>query len=1031
MIDEAAGVAKYKARKKVALRKLEVAENNLLRLGDIIHEVARQMRSLKRQVGAAKRYGEYEKELRELEVREAFAQYASLTGQEKNLKDGLSEVKSKQESALAALSKEEAAREQSGVGLLECDRRLLASREKVHAIDSQMDKLEAQRAILKERLKMAGETKRRALQDGEKLRSAAEELQTELDSAEKKRQELFKQCEQTRGKLAQKEKRIAQTAKLVQESEKAIDKLMSTAARAADERTAVAARVDNIDANLRATKARAQDVSERETSVKTRLDECLKANEKSLAAIKEKESVVRDLEKRREDLRQFLSEKVDQRNTLELELNKTREERAERNSRLESLRELRDRYEGFYAGARAILMAKKQGEKHAKDVIGPVAELIRVDKRHEAAVEAALGDYVQAVVTKSVSNAEACIDALKRTKAGRATFLALEAADRFAKRKKSERDVPKTPGARSCAELVDTDARYHGVVQALLGDCVVVETLQEAMAINLNGYRCAVTLDGELVERCGAVAGGKSGASQTGFLGREREVTELEQVVVELDRDLEAEREALKALAREIADVEQEMFSAESDREKERTELAEARRELYRQEEEKKRYEAELAVLATDKADLSKRVRELERERAESADLLAAAEQQNKDYAGRVDEERARLNERRIEASALADKLTELKVTLSALEQLMSGLETERARIAEERRDRIKRAADLETETQKADEDTAELSRAIEQVTKSAQELMEDKSAAQKAVAQNEQLRQNTLEKIDLSETALKDKRTRCQQLQERCHRLEIELSHITERIEALRSKVQSEHETDLTSLTSEQVGTDDLDEEQRAQRVATLKRRVQLMGPVNLRAIEEYDELRERHEFLVAQHKDLVKAKESLLQVVRKINQTAEAMFMQTFTAVRANFHEVFRRLFNGGMARLSLSDETDILECGVEIEARPPGKRLQGISLLSGGESTLTAIALLFAIFKAKRSPFCILDEVDAALDEANTGRFLELLDDFGKDTQFIIITHNKRTMERATVLYGVTMEERGVSQIVSVRLQEEALV
>lgn len=560
---------------------------------------------------------------------------------------------------------------------------------------------------------------------------------------------------------------------------------------------------------------------------------------------------------------------------------------------------------------------------------------------------------------------------------------------------------------------------------------MVVETLHDAMGISLNGYRCAVTLDGEIVQRCGAVTGGKGAASQTGLLGREREVAELEQVVAELDRDLEVQRKSLADLAREIADTEQEMVSAESDREKERTELAEARREFYRQEEEKKRFEGELAVLATDKANLSKRAREMERERDEAADLLVAAEKQNKDYASRVDEERARLNERRIEMFALTDKLTELKVTLSSLEQLMSGLETERTRIAEERRDRIKQADAREIESQKADQDTAELIRAIEQVGQSAQELMKEKSAAQKAVVQNEQLRQNTLEKIDLSETALKDKRTRCQQLQERCHRLEIELSHITERIEALRSKVQSEHDTDLTSLTPEQVGADDLDEEQRAQRVATLKRRVQLMGPVNLRAVEEYDGLQERHEFLLAQQKDLVKAKESLLQVIRRINETAEAMFTETFKAVRANFHEVFRRLFNGGMARLSLSDETDVLECGVEIEARPPGKRLQGISLLSGGESTLTAIALLFAIFKAKRSPFCILDEVDAALDEANTGRFLELLDEFSEETQFVIITHNKRTMERASALYGVTMEERGVSQIVSVRLHEEALV
>jgi chromosome segregation protein len=411
--------------------------------------------------------------------------------------------------------------------------------------------------------------------------------------------------------------------------------------------------------------------------------------------------------------------------------------------------------------------------------------------------------------------------------------------------------------------------------------------------------------------------------------------------------------------------------------------------------------------------------------------LLASAEQQKRGFTDRIAEERARIEERKAEMSSLANEVTELKVTLTALEQVLSGLETERSRIADEHRETATRATECTREADKADADIAEIKRAIEQMELTAQHLMEEKSAAQHTVVENEQRRQTVMEKIEAAETMLKGARARSQQLQERYHKLELELSHITERIQGLALRVQSEYSADLASLSREQVGTDEFDDQQRAERVAILKRRLELMGAVNLRAVEEHKELVERHEFLLAQQQDLIKAKESLLEVIRKINQTAEAMFMETFNAVRADFHEIFRRLFNGGMARLALQDESDILECGIEIEARPPGKRLQSISLLSGGESTLTAIALLFAIFKAKRSPFCILDEIDAALDEANTVRFLELLDEFEEQTQFVIITHNKRTMERASALYGVTMEERGVSQIVSVKLREEALV
>jgi chromosome segregation protein len=1029
LFDEAAGIAKYKARRRIALRKLEAAENNLLRLGDVIHEVARQMRSLKRQVGAATRYNEYEKELRELEIREAFGQYVCLTGQEKNLNSAISEVQTDRESAVSALSVEEAAREQLGVDLLECDRHLLASRESVHALDSQMDKLEAQRAVLNERLKMAGEKKQRAAEDAARFRSTAGEMDKELESVEKKRRELFAKSEETRGKAAEKQTALAQVAAVVEEGERAVDQYRSTVAQAADQRAAVAARVENIGANIRAIEARVRGLAERETSVKDRLATCTSARTKSKAAIRKSENVLRRLDQKRKSVRETLSDKVGRRNALEFEFNTAREQRAEKNSRLESLRELRDSYEGFLAGARAILVAKKRRETYAKGVIGPLAELIRVEKRYEAAVEAALGEYVQAIIVKSAADVERCIDVLNRTEAGRATFVSLEAANRYGAKVSSDRKDGRASDVLNCADLVESEDEYRGLVRVLAGDCAVVETLRDVTKVNLDGYRCVVTLEGEIVRRCGAVTAGRSGMTQAGLLGRGREITELERTVTGLDTELDGHRDALERFAREIADLEQTLFATESEHEKQQAELVEMRRELYRYDEEKKRYEAELAALAADRSDLAKQIEDLEQNRNEATELLAAAEQQTKDYAGRVDEERDKLSERRAELRALADEITELKVTLTTVEQAMSGLESERARIAKERRDLEKRAGESESETQHAVESMSVLSRELKQIEQSSQEVIREKSAAQKAVTQDEQGRQSLLEKINLSETALKEKRARCQQLQERCHRLEIELSHITERIQALRGKTQSEHSTDLAALTPEQVGTDDFDEEQRAQRVATLKRRVQLMGPVNLRAIEEHNELKERHEFLVAQQKDLVKAKESLLDVIRKINETAEAMFMETFSAVRANFHEMFRRLFNGGMARLSLADEADVLESGIDIEVRPPGKRLQSISLLSGGESTLTAIALLFSIFKAKRSPFCVLDEVDAALDEANTGRFLELLDQYSEDTQFVIITHNKRTMERASVLYGVTMQERGVSQIVSVRLREEA--
>lgn len=377
--------------------------------------------------------------------------------------------------------------------------------------------------------------------------------------------------------------------------------------------------------------------------------------------------------------------------------------------------------------------------------------------------------------------------------------------------------------------------------------------------------------------------------------------------------------------------------------------------------------------------------------------------------------------------TARAAELSELRIRHAGLVQRLEETQRNRAREQSEFDEALRSAARRVEQAGQFESNEAGLEAEIAGQIEKAKELSDTRAEAQKKVvaAQNEQ--ETLLRENDGLIKLLRDLHDKTRAAQSEVHRLEMELRHDEDQVGFLEERVLGEYHVALSSLAAEQIGTDELDDETRETTVTELRDKLERMGQVNLMAIEEYEALEKRNEFLVAQDEDLRKARETLLGIVARIDKTTRDMFLDTFEKVSENFRVFFRRLFNGGQARIYLLDESDPLESGIEIEARPPGKKPQGISLLSGGEQAMTAIALLFSIFKAKPSPFCVLDEVDAPLDDANIGRFLNMVSEFTDESQFIIITHSKQTMARANVLYGVTMQERGVSQLVSVKFDE----
>ena len=562
-------------------------------------------------------------------------------------------------------------------------------------------------------------------------------------------------------------------------------------------------------------------------------------------------------------------------------------------------------------------------------------------------------------------------------------------------------------------DFVQYEERLEPAVQYLLHRTLVVETLDDAIRIarSRGPYPKLVTLDGEVVSPSGAVTGGRMRHESRGLLGRSAEIAELEKSLAqtgqevknlaekgqELTETLDALAEQLKALARDEHGLREAIGAMSVDIARQTSELdtlTQTGQDLDRQRDE-----------------WSKQQEQLEAKRSEVAARADSMEHDEEALQQAIADAQREASDAREGLAVRAGELADLRVQQASLAQQADEAERTRLRETREREEALSEAERREQMTAKLKEEQATLEEKIALNIERSKALSETKEEARVHVVDAENERQGLLEETESTDKELRELREGARESQAAVHQLELDLRQREDRVGYFQERILSEYNLALASLTADDVGTDEHDDATRNKMVADIRGRLQRMGEVNLMAIEEFEELEKRHAFLDGQAQDLHQARENLLGVIDRCDTKIKGMFLETFREVEENFHHYFRTLFNGGQARIYLLDEDDPLESGIEIEARPPGKRPQSISLLSGGESAMTAIALLFSIFKAKPSPFCILDEVDAPLDDANIGRFLNMLDDFTDHSQFVIITHNKQTMARAQALYGVT--------------------
>ncbi len=1011
LIEEAAGISKFKSRKQAALRKIEATRQNLLRLQDIISEVRRQLNALKRQARKAEQYRDYREQLKALEVALAAERFRDL-GQQWAVVESACEEQGRQAAMLERqaekveleiearrleqiiLEKEQTRRQQQffelTTSIQQIESRLQYDQKGIAAAQRQQEQLTAELESL-----------------GEQLIDTEGEVAALRSSETGAEQELARQesrLEQSEAALASLLSADEAAQQILEEDRQSLLRLSSELARLDNRREEVRRRQQLLAEQRSRYRQELQTVREQQDGLRERIAD----SERSLAV----EGRQRDaLEGQLETARRHIQRVRQQKEEGESPFLQTQEALSRRRSRLESLRDLERAREGCEAGVRTLLADGHWGQVCA----GLAADMLAVPAEWEVALEAVLGDRLQALLPGRVEDVFSALELL-RGSGGRAALL-LPAQGPL-------QQPVEVVGAKPLLSLVRPDEGLAEEAAALLDGLFLVEDLAPYLGGSLPRGVTLVTAAGDSLSHRGLLRGGATKALDGGLLQKRREIKELIAEVARLeDAFSELQRQRLQQ-KEEILQSEETLQQLTAALQSLQLRLAAAEKDLDRQREDLRRLQERAARLGFEDDRLAEESETLRQGLIEDEGALEARKERRRALETSVAAVQEQQQERRLILTRERESVTALKVALAGLREREDGNRRNLRRLEKTLEDGLRRQEEAGRRLQETVREQQGLEKTLDRQRVEMEVLLrrqEEEARYQQTCEENVEAGAAALK---ASEAGLKELRSRHSLLQDGLRADQVRLREIELEMTHLRESVLDRYRIDLQQQIEQPTA---VDEQQSQQRMKELRRLLEDMGEVNLMAIEEFQQLEQRWTFLTEQEADLRTSMEGLQTAISKINRTTRKRFSETFRQVNDRFQEVFPRLFLGGKAELRLTDEQDLLETGIDIAVQPPGKKLQNVNLLSGGEKALTAVALIFAIFLIKPSPFCILDEVDAPLDDANIERFNELVREMSDKSQFILITHNKRTMNVADTLYGVTMESPGVSKLVSVRIND----
>ena len=1027
LFDEAVGIVKYKKRKALAEKNLAIEKQNLYRVSDILGELEKQVGPLSRQAEKAKEFLKLRDSLKAYDIHMYISEYERLKSLVKELNEKASIATEDFQNSEKALEAARQDYETVEKQLEEMNSQIDTLKQQVSEIQLNREKTENEIRLLEEQIRSDLNTKQhyeeRQTQINDQIAFRTSEIQdwtTELDELSEKLDALEK--ERTNA-----ESHLSSTSGTIEKLRQIIDDKNSDMIEALNQLGALKARFQRYDTMLEQVQIRKSELNQRLLTMQSESDgreQTLAAYEEEERTLSEKQIAIQSRLAEMQDKGQDVQKRIDQCHET---LNQKEQEFHRLSSRFQTLQGITERYEGYGNSIRRIMEQKRQ----VPGIIGVVADIIKVNKAYETAIETALGGSIQNVVTRDEKTAKTMINFLKQNKAGRATFLPLTS---IVPRTLPEKDkILKEEGVIGIAnELVQPTNDFAVLADYLLGRVVVASNMDHALKLAKKYHYTLriVTLEGESLSPGGSISGGTF-KNNSNLLGRHREMdemrlqmevlrTELEQINKETDemhdikrdnkRKMNLIQEELQSIGLQLNTLHvrmKELKASESSQ-------SILYRELSGEYEELNRQTSEIDVF---RSELIKEQDQLEIKKLESESV--------------VDELNKKLEEELRRQQEFSGKTTELGMDFSSYVQRKTFLKEHLERASVE-------IENLQLEQKQLEEQCSESDQSIQVKNSKVDQMLEVLDGPE----YNDEAFRKTLGDLQIQKEKLHLKQKRFfdlhEELSNRCSLLDKEifrLNHAIEKGEDDRSKLSTYmwDEYELTYHSAIVLRNPELlnvgMEEVRKQ-ILDLKKNIKNLGSINLNAIEEFKEVSERYAVLKAQHDDLIAAEEKLAGIILDLDQAMREQFKKNFVIIQQNFNRVFAELFGGGKGTLELMEDADILDAGIRIIAQPPGKKLQNMMQLSGGEKALTAIALLFAIQNLKPSPFCLLDEIEAALDDANVKRYARYLNNLTEDTQFIIITHRRGTMNAADVLYGVTMQEKGVSALVSVNLIENEL-
>ena len=1025
LFDEAVGIVKFKRRKAAAQKKLEDERQNLVRVNDILSELTRQLTPLEKQAETAKIYLKKRDELKVLDVNmfllEMEESRTELAALEEKL--AISERDLKENSQKYESIRIEYDRLEEKIGGL--DGQIDSERARNNENQLQRQQLAGQMEVLREQIRSVETSRKNQLERLETIEKDLTERKKELEAS---RLELNGLKEERKQAQEEEEDTSVENDAIeasISHLNREIEGDKSEIIRILNQRASTKGKIQRYDTMMEQNQIRRAEVSQR--LLRLRSEE------------NEQEDSLKELQEKYETVSEKIEDLTEESRTYEEAVEKIRRELVRQNqqaeqgqtafhreaSRLESLKNITERYDGYGNSIRRCMEQKSR----EPGLLGVVADLIKVEKAYEVAIETALGGSIQNIVTSDEDTAKRMIDFLKKNKFGRATFLPLTSVG--LRGGFTDNGALKEPVVIGLAStLVQADQQYEGLVRYLLGRVVVADTIDHAVAL-ARKYRYSlriVTLEGELLSPGGSMTGGAF-KNSSNLLGRRREIEELEESVKLLKKDLDALNQAIDENRSKRNALRDKIAALAEKLQKEYLVQNTAKMEISQMESRRDETASGYHHLKDEAVEIETQMAEIKEEKHRIQEELDASVKQEQELNDRIEknqkalkEEQANLTEQKQRFENVHLKLAGFLQKEDFLKQNTSRIEREVRTLNEEKVSVQKKMEDGEKETLEKEENLKKIQETIDSgadVQKEAEEkirvLTEEKNACMV-----------TQKGFFTEREALTEQKSL---LDKENFRLSARQEKLVESRDARINDIWEQYE--LTPGSAREMKREEYQEmNQLKKAVLDLKNEIRSLGSVNVNAIEEFKEISERHSFLKGQHDDLVESEKALLGVIDDLDAGMRRQFEENFVKIQTEFDKAFRQLFGGGHGKLELVEGEDILEAGVRIIAQPPGKKLQNMILLSGGEKALTAIALLFAIQNLKPSPFCLLDEIEAALDESNVARYANYLHKLTKNTQFIIITHRRGTMAAADRLYGITMQEKGVSALVSVNLIEDDL-